>query len=113
MIELYNAVKFVTMLFLIQKILTFNLGVAFLKFVSILQADRAALNQYAVKTTCKLCQVAPETRQHFVGECAFFKDDRRIYIEKTFNDHNPFTSCPQTNWSSYSRCVGDSHNRQN
>ena len=48
----------------------------------ILQANRAAFNQYAVKPTCKLCQVAPETRQHFVGECAFFKDDRRIYIEK-------------------------------
>ena len=26
--------------------------------------------------------MAPETQQHFVGECAFFKDDRRIYIEK-------------------------------
>ena len=35
MIELYNAVKFITMLFFIQKILTFNLGVAFLKSVSI------------------------------------------------------------------------------
>ena len=30
MIELYNALKFITMLFFIQKILTFNLGVAFL-----------------------------------------------------------------------------------
>ena len=36
MIELYNALKFITMLFFIQKILTFNLGVAFLKSVSIL-----------------------------------------------------------------------------
>ena len=35
MIELYNAVKFLTMLFFIQKILTLNLGVAFLKSVSI------------------------------------------------------------------------------
>ena len=35
MIELYNALKFITMLFIIQKILTFNLGVAFLKSVSI------------------------------------------------------------------------------
>ena len=34
MIELYNALKFTTMLFFIQKI-TFNLGVAFLKSVSI------------------------------------------------------------------------------
>ena len=35
MIELYNALKFITMLFFIQKILTFNLCVAFLKSVSI------------------------------------------------------------------------------
>ena len=35
MIEPYNALKFITMLFFIQKILTFNLGVAFLKSVSI------------------------------------------------------------------------------
>ena len=38
MIELYNALKFITMLFFIQKILTFNLGVAFLKSVSIYQS---------------------------------------------------------------------------
>ena len=35
MIELYNALKLITMLFSIQKILTLNLGVAFLKSVSI------------------------------------------------------------------------------
>ena len=35
MIELYNALKFITTLFFIQKILMFNLGVAFLKSVSI------------------------------------------------------------------------------
>ena len=34
MVELYNALKFITMLFFIQEILTFNLGVAFLKSVS-------------------------------------------------------------------------------
>ena len=37
MIELYNALKFITLLVFIQKILTFNLGVAFLKSVSILK----------------------------------------------------------------------------
>ena len=36
-IELYNAPKLITMLFFIQKILTFNLGVVFLKSVSIFQ----------------------------------------------------------------------------
>ena len=35
MIELYNALKFIALLFCIQKILTFTLGVAFLKSVSI------------------------------------------------------------------------------
>ena len=35
MIKLYNALKFITMLFFIQILLTFNLGVAFLKSVSI------------------------------------------------------------------------------
>ena len=35
MIELYNALKFITMLFFIQKILTFNLSVAYLKSVNI------------------------------------------------------------------------------
>ena len=35
MIELYNALKFMIMLFFNQKILTFILGVAFLKSVSI------------------------------------------------------------------------------
>ena len=48
----------------------------------ILQANRAAFNQYAVNPTCKLCNTAPETRQHFVGECAFFKEERKLYIEK-------------------------------
>ena len=33
--ELYNALKFITMIVFIQKILTFNLGVVFLKSVSI------------------------------------------------------------------------------
>ena len=35
MVEMYNALKFRTMLYLIQKILRFNLGVAFLKSLSI------------------------------------------------------------------------------
>ena len=38
MIELYNALKCITKLFFIQKILTFNLGVAFLKSVSIVSS---------------------------------------------------------------------------
>ena len=42
-IELYNALKFITMLFFIQKILRFNLGVAFLKSVSIFIHDSLTL----------------------------------------------------------------------
>ena len=48
----------------------------------ILQAKRAAFNQYAVNATCKLCQSAPETRQHFIGECEEFKAERDSYKEK-------------------------------
>ena len=47
----------------------------------ILQANRAAFNQYAVNSTCKLCSAAPETRQHFIGECVF-EAERKTYIEK-------------------------------
>ena len=35
MIELYNALKFITMLFFIEKMLSLNLGVAFLKSMGI------------------------------------------------------------------------------
>ena len=40
MIELYNALKFITMLLFIQKISRFNFGVAFLKSVSIKENRR-------------------------------------------------------------------------
>ena len=39
MMELYNAFKYITTLFFIQKILRFHLGVAFLKSVSIYNTD--------------------------------------------------------------------------
>lgn len=48
----------------------------------ILQANRAAFNQYTVNPSCKLCSSAPETRQHFIGECVFFDADRKFYIGK-------------------------------
>ena len=48
----------------------------------ILQANRATFNQYSVNPNCKLCCRDPETRQHYVGECAFFEAERSVYIEK-------------------------------
>ena len=48
----------------------------------ILQGNRAALNQYQVNLTCKLCSAAPETRQHFISECDFLEKERTDYIEK-------------------------------
>ena len=48
----------------------------------ILQANRATFNQYSVNPTCKLCCRDPETRQYFLGECAFFETERSVYIEK-------------------------------
>ena len=43
----------------------------------ILQTNKVTFNQYSVNPTCKLCCRDPETRQHFVGECAFFEAERR------------------------------------
>ena len=48
----------------------------------ILQANRAAFNQYTVNSTCKLCSVLPETRHHFIAECVFLEQDRKPYVEK-------------------------------
>ena len=46
MIELYNALKYITILFFIQKILTFNLGVAFLKSVNIVNLRSSFCMKY-------------------------------------------------------------------
>ena len=48
----------------------------------ILQGNRAAFNQYQVNSTCKLCSAAPETRQHFISECAFLQTERSSYTNK-------------------------------
>ena len=44
----------------------------------ILQANRAAFNQYSVNPTCKLCSKEHETREHFIAKCAFYE----TYIRK-------------------------------
>ena len=49
MIELYNALKNITLLFSIQKILTFNLGVAFLKSVSIFTTKVSYLTTFIIQ----------------------------------------------------------------
>ena len=48
MIDLYNALKFITMLLFIQKTSRFNLGVAFLKSVSIFQNPFSYLESYYI-----------------------------------------------------------------
>ena len=55
MIALYDAVEFTTMLFFIQKILRFNLGVAFLKSVSIYTffSDLNAITVFRTATRVK------------------------------------------------------------
>ena len=55
MIEMYNALKFITMLFLFQKVLRFNVGVAFLKSVNIadIPPDSRSPSDYQhIKTGC-------------------------------------------------------------
>ena len=54
MIELYNALKIITLLFFIQKILTFNLGVAFLKSVSICGALSFLLDNIYIRFGTRL-----------------------------------------------------------
>ena len=53
-IELYNALKIITLLFFIQKILTFNLGVAFLKSVSICGALSFLLDNIYIRFGTRL-----------------------------------------------------------
>ena len=48
----------------------------------ILQGNRAAFNQYQVNSICKLCSAAPETRQHFISECAFLQTERSNYTDQ-------------------------------
>ena len=52
MIELYHALKFITMLLFIQKISRFNLAVAFLKSVSIHTVQSCSLYKWEEKSLC-------------------------------------------------------------
>ena len=48
----------------------------------ILQGNRAVFNQHSVDPTCKLCTIAPETRQHFIAEWPAFVTERCELTEK-------------------------------
>ena len=65
MIELYNALKFKTMLFFIYKILRLNLGVAFLKSVSIHVYDHYFQTSSSLKL---LGQSMPNFMWSFLGK---------------------------------------------
>ena len=52
----------------------------------LMQGNRAAFNQYTVDPTCKLCGMAPETRQHFISECSTFDSGRRDFVGKLQNN---------------------------
>ena len=56
----------------------------------ILQGNRAAFNQHTVDPTCRLCSVAPETRQHFISECSVCERERQEFLDKLRN--NPILS---------------------
>ena len=57
-----------------------------------LASKQSCFNQYQVDPTCKLCSVAPDTRQHFVPECSVFKIERNIFKPRKAN----YTACSQT-----------------
>ena len=46
-----------------------------------LQANRANFNEYTVNPTCKLCNVEPENREHFLARCTFLEYIRYHYRE--------------------------------
>ena len=48
----------------------------------VLQANRAAFNQYSVNPTCKLCSKEPETREHFIAKCDSYDSVSETYIKK-------------------------------
>ena len=75
LIELYNELKFITMLFFIQKILTFNLGVAFLKSVSIRYLRCACAHIFQKSTWCAL-----------IGACALNRANMVICVKNKFVD---------------------------
>ena len=70
-IELYNALRLINMLFFIQNILTFNLGVAFLKSVSILI--------YVAKTKAL---ISPAVNTAYVFAYACLTRDRLFKVSK-------------------------------
>ena len=57
MIELYNALKFITMLLFIQNILTCNLGVAFIKSVDIRVKTFKKLGCFKTVKSAVICRV--------------------------------------------------------
>lgn len=52
----------------------------------ILQGNRAVFNQHAVDPTCKLCNSAPETRQHLIAECQVYATERYELTGKLLNN---------------------------
>lgn len=52
----------------------------------LLQGNRAVFNQYAVDPTCKLCNNAPETRQHLIAECQVYATERNDLTGKLLNN---------------------------
>ena len=53
-----------------------------LKGTYTLQANRAAFNQYTVDPTCRICNLNPETREHFISNCIYYEDIRDSYKQK-------------------------------
>ena len=85
MIELYNALKFITMLFFIQKILRFNLDVAFLKSVSIYCIRKCFVLAFKKSTELTKNQCC----KHNLIFCSFQRN--KTYKERIIND--PVIAC--------------------
>ena len=51
-----------------------------------MQGNTAAFNQCTIVPTCKLCLVAPETRQHFIAERPDFEAEREVFSKNLRNN---------------------------
>ena len=72
-----------------------------------LQANRAVFNQFQVDPTCKLCSIAPGTRQHYIAGCPVFEIERNIFKQKVCN-YLPLRECDLQDPDTISRLALDS-----
>jgi hypothetical protein len=49
-----------------------------------LQANRQKYNQHEASPICKLCNLKPEDREHFIRRCPILETKRKFYLHQLF-----------------------------